>query len=129
MKLFIQESGQQVGHQIAEAYTFLRRLRGLMLTKSLAEGNGLHIRPCRGVHSFFMKYPIDVLHLSVDNKVVGMEQGLKPGCIGMSFQGTHSVVELPAGTIETARVFVGHTAKFQNQTKPILGGIYNDEQT
>ncbi|TFE28638.1 DUF192 domain-containing protein [Cohnella luojiensis] len=128
MKLFIQESGQQVGHQIEEAHTFLRRLRGLMLTKSLAEGNGLHIRPCRGVHSFFMRYPIDVLHLSEDNIVVGMEQGLKPGRIGRSFRGTRAVVELPAGTLETAGVCVGHTAKFQKQTKLILGGIYNDEQ-
>ncbi|RAP73723.1 DUF192 domain-containing protein [Paenibacillus montanisoli] len=112
MKLLIQESGQLVGHRIVEAHTFLRRLRGLMLTDSLAEGNGLHIRPCQGVHSFFMKYPIDVLHLSEDNIVIGLEQELRPGKIGANIRGTHSVVELPAGTIASAGICIGQTAMF-----------------
>jgi uncharacterized membrane protein (UPF0127 family) len=113
VKLIIQESGQQVGHHIAEAYSFIRRLRGLMLTKSLSEGNGLHIRPCRAVHSFFMKYSIDVLHLDEASQIVGIEQRLKPGNLGETFRGTRSVVELPAGTIEQADVRIGQTAVFE----------------
>jgi uncharacterized membrane protein (UPF0127 family) len=113
LKLIIQESGQQVGHHIAEAYSFIRRLRGLMLTKSLSEGYGLHIRPCRAVHSFFMKYSIDVLHLDEASQIVGIEQRLKPGNLGETFRGTRSVVELPAGTIEQADVRIGQTAVFE----------------
>lgn len=113
MKLFIQESGQLVGHQVAEAYSFVRRLRGLMFTHSLSEGHGLHIRPCRAVHSFFMKYSIDVLHLDETNQIVGIEQSLKPGNMGQTFRGTRSIVELPAGTLEPAGVRIGQTVVFR----------------
>lgn len=112
MKLMIRESGRQLGTRIGRADTFLRRFRGLMLTDSLPEGSGLHIHPCRAVHSFLMKFPIDVLHLDKDGRIVGMERELKPGCIGATFRGTRSVVELPAGTLERAEVRVGQTAEF-----------------
>lgn len=115
MRLIIQESGQQVGHRIAEAYTFLRRLRGLMLTNSLSEGYGLHIRPCRAVHSFFMKYSIDVLHLDEAGQIVGIQNRLTPGKFGQTFRGTCSVVEIPAGTIERAGVRIGQTAVFEQE--------------
>jgi uncharacterized membrane protein (UPF0127 family) len=113
MKLIIQESGQQVGHRIAAAYSFLRRLRGLMLTSSLSEGSGLHIRPCRAVHSFFMKYPIDVLHLDEENCIVGIQHRLTPGKLGNVFRGTRSVVELPAGTLEGVNIQLGQKAVFE----------------
>ncbi|MFC5469333.1 DUF192 domain-containing protein [Cohnella suwonensis] len=116
MKLIIQESGQLVGHRIAEAYSFPRRFRGLMLTGSLSEGSGLHIRPCRGVHSFFMKYPIDVLHLDEEDRIVGIQLRLDPGKLGTAFRGTRSVVELPAGTLERACVRLGQKAVFQANT-------------
>lgn len=114
----IRETGELLGEKIAEALTFYSRLRGLMLTASLPEGSGLHIRPCRSVHSFFMKYPIDVLHLSQSGEVVGLEHRLQPGKVGKRFQGTFSVVELPEGTLERVGATVGQTVFFPNQTKP-----------
>lgn len=113
MKLVIRENGEPLGLHIAGAYTFFRRLRGLMLTDSLPEGHGLHIRPCRSVHSFFMRYPIDVLYLDDTGRIVGIEHQLKPGSVGASFRGTRSVVELPEGTLEQAGVRIGQTAEFQ----------------
>ncbi|WP_123043081.1 DUF192 domain-containing protein [Cohnella candidum] len=113
MMLVIRETGRQLGLRIEKADTFFRRFRGLMLTPSLSEGSGLHIQPCRAVHSFFMKYPVDVLHLDAEGKIVGMEHGLKPGNIGISFRKTRSVVELPAGTLTREEVQLGHTAIFE----------------
>lgn len=108
LKLVIRETGELIAEQLSEAYTFRRRLKGLMGTNTLPEGVGLHIRPCKSVHSFFMKYDIDVLHLNKDGQVVGTEYGLKPGRIGSVFRGTESVVELPAGTLERFQVRNGH---------------------
>lgn len=110
MLLVIRESGRRLGDRIDRADTFLRRFRGLMLTRALPEGAGLHLDPCRAVHSFLMKYPIDVLHLDAEHRIVGMERELKPGNIGAVFRGTRSIVELPAGTLEQAKVRVGQTA-------------------
>ncbi len=112
-ELEIRETGEQLGVNVSEALTFFSRLRGLMLTESLPEGSGLHIRPCRSVHSFFMKYPIDVLHLSQSGKVVGIEHRLQPGKVGKRFQGTFSIVELPEGTLERAGAAIGQTVRFQ----------------
>lgn len=113
-ELEIRETGERLGKKISEALTFFSRLRGLMLTESLPEGSGLHIRPCRSVHSFFMKYPIDVLHLSQSGKVVGIEHRLQPGKVGKRFQGTFSIVELPEGTLERVGAAIGQTVRFQN---------------
>lgn len=60
-----------------------------------------------------MKYSIDVLHLDEAGQIVGIEQRLQPGGIGKTFKGTHSVVELPAGTLEQAGAEIGQTVKFE----------------
>lgn len=109
MRLRIRETGEQLAVQVRTAYSFGRRLRGLMLTESLPAGQGLHLHPCRSVHSFFMRYPIDVLYLNESGVIVGVQESLKPGRVGTSFLGTKSVVELPEGTLRRAAVQVGQS--------------------
>ncbi|MBW5447511.1 DUF192 domain-containing protein [Cohnella sp. CFH 77786] len=113
MKLTVRESGRQLASQMSEARSFWKRLRGLMLTESLPEGCGLHIRTCKSVHSFLMNYPIDVLHLDENGQITGIEHRLGTGTIGKAFPGTRSVVELPAGTLAREEVKVGQTVIFQ----------------
>lgn len=110
MKLVIRESGERLGDQIECAYTFWRRLKGLVGRRSLPSGYGLHIQPCKSVHMFFMTCDLDVLHLDKSGIVVGMEHRLRPGKVGTVFEGTRSVVELPAGTLAAAKVELGQTA-------------------
>jgi uncharacterized membrane protein (UPF0127 family) len=109
MKMVIRESGLLLGHRIDRAETFIQRFKGLMLMKQLPIGHGLYIRPCKTVHTFFMKFEIDVLHLDEDGRIVGMEQSLKPGTIGAAIPATKSVLELPAGTLEQAGICMGQT--------------------
>jgi uncharacterized membrane protein (UPF0127 family) len=56
------------------------RFRGLMATEAdrFPAGEGLWIVPCRGVHTFAMRFPIDVVYLDSDKIVVHMEENLKP---------------------------------------------------
>ncbi|WP_281884269.1 DUF192 domain-containing protein [Paenibacillus sp. YYML68] len=113
MRLVVRESGIQLAETIMEALTFGRRLRGLMLTASLPEGCGLLLRPCRSVHTFLMKYAIDVVHLDEEERIVGLEHELRPGRIGAVFAGTRSVVELPAGTLRrSGGIEVGQTVQW-----------------
>lgn len=118
MKVVIRESGAVLGNRIAAADTFFRRFKGLMLTGRLPDGEGLYIRPCTSVHTFFMKYAIDVLHLNEEGRIVGMESSLKPGKWGASIKGTRYVVELPAGTLEKARACIGQTVIFEEEINP-----------
>lgn len=83
------------------------RLRGLIGVRHLAPGDGLAIIPCRGVHCMFMSIPIDVLYVDKCDRVVGMDQELKPWRFGSFYKGVYYVIELPAGTIARTATQVG----------------------
>ena len=94
---------------ITLAATHWSRFCGLMCTATaeFGPGNGLWIVPCRGVHSFAMKFPIDVIYLDRRKCVVHIEENLRPWRIArLSFE-TASVLELPAGTLRSSRTTVG----------------------
>jgi len=67
---------------VRTASTFLSRLVGLLGTAAIAEGEGLWIVPCRGVHTLGMRYPIDVAFLDARGVVVGILEGLPPNRVG-----------------------------------------------
>jgi uncharacterized membrane protein (UPF0127 family) len=83
----------------AEARSFATRFMGLMGRKELPFGDGLHIVPCNGIHTFFMRIPIDVLFLDRSLKVVKALAAIPPWRATKVYFAAHSVLELPAGTI------------------------------
>ena len=80
------------------ADTSEKRRTGLLKHTGLEPGQGLWIIPCESVHSFFMKFTIDVLYLDREKKVRGMRPNMKPWRLSACLP-AHSVLELPAGTI------------------------------
>jgi uncharacterized membrane protein (UPF0127 family) len=80
------------------ADTSARRRQGLLKHKGLDRGEGLWIVPCEGVHTFGMKFPIDVVFLNKKKQVVKVRPEMKWGRISLSLR-AHSVLELPAGTV------------------------------
>lgn len=113
MRLLIEENGRILAREVRQAHRFADRLIGLMGSKSLPADSCLYLKPCRSVHTFFMRYNIDVLYLDESNRIVGMEPDLKPGRIGSAFQGTESIVELPAGALYRAAPELGQTVRFE----------------
>lgn len=75
------------------AHTFLKRLLGLMFRSGLPPGNALLLEPCTGIHTFFMRFPIDVVYLDRNNTVLKKET-VFPWRIGSLVKGTRSVMEL-----------------------------------
>lgn len=114
MKLVNLDTGEVLADHLGEARTFFRRLKGLMFTKHLMPEDGLYLVPCRSVHSFFMNYSIDVLYLNNQLQIIAMDMRLKPGKFGQVNRNTTSVVELPAGMLESSQTRVGQTVRFQN---------------
>ena len=82
-----------------EARSFATRFVGLMGRKELPFGQGLHIVPCNGIHTFFMRIPIDALFLDRSLKVVKAHSALPPWRATRVYFAAHSVLELPSGTI------------------------------
>ena len=87
------------GKEIACATTALSRLVGLLRHKHLRAGEGLWISPSHGVHTFGMKFTIDVVALDKSLRVVQTWDGVKPNRVtGISLK-VRSVLELAAGEI------------------------------
>src|ERR671935_1470608 len=74
----------------------LTRLRGMLGRKEPAPGEGLLLKPTAAIHTCFMRFPIDVVFLDADLRVVGVTTGLKPWR-GAVRRGARSVLELRAG--------------------------------
>lgn len=107
MRVVNLSNGTELADQVSAADTFFKRLKGLMFTKNLLAGHGLHIQPCRSIHTFFMNYPIDVLYLSEHLEVVGMDETMGPTTVGKYQRKAFSVLELPAGTINKTETRIG----------------------
>jgi uncharacterized protein len=74
---------------------FFSRLRGLLGRPCPAPGDAVWLVPCRQVHSFGMRYAIDVVHLDAAGTVVAVET-LKPWRLSRYVARAHSVLELKA---------------------------------
>jgi len=82
------------------ANTFLLRLVGLLGKRSIAPDEGLLIRPSSGVHTFGMRFPIDIVALDKRNRVLGAWSNIGPWRIrGLGLR-TRSILELAAGRID-----------------------------
>ncbi len=96
-----------VADRLRSAHTHWTRLRGLLGTSGLAPGEGLWIRPCRQVHMFGMRYPIDVVFLDDGLGVVHTIPSLAPWAVSPHVDRATSVIELPAGTLARIGVAPG----------------------
>ena len=95
--------------QLSIAATHWTRLRGLMCTEagSFHAGRGLWIVPSRGVHTFAMRFPIDVVYLDEEKTVVHLEQDLKPWRVAALRMQAASVIELPRNILHTTGTSIG----------------------
>lgn len=93
-------SGMVVADRLSAAHTHWRRLKGLLGTRALEPGQGLWLKPCRQVHTFGMRYALDLVFLDENGRIVQTLAGLGANKISPSISGAASVLELPAGALQ-----------------------------
>ena len=81
------------------ADTSRKRRVGLLKHERLEPGEGLWISPCESVHTFFMKFPIDLVYLDKQRKVRKVRSAVPAWRLSACLT-AHSILELPAGTVE-----------------------------
>jgi len=91
-----QEDGSVVCERCLVAATALSRLKGLLGRSGLEPGEGLLLRPASSIHTFFMRFPIDVVFLDRELEVRKVVPELGPWRFAGS-RGAKSALELPAG--------------------------------
>ena len=98
----------QLGDRVRLTRDGHSRRKGLLGRSQLSAGEGLWIVPCEAVHTFAMRFPIDLVYLDRQNQVVKTRSNVGPwrlsGCLW-----AHSVIELPAGTVRDTLTIKGDT--------------------
>lgn len=90
-------TGEVLGSSVRMADSFIDRLRGLMLHPRLAYGQGLLLNPCKSIHTHFMQFPIDVIFINRERRVVAVIPGLRPWRQSPVVREAQAVLELPQG--------------------------------
>jgi uncharacterized membrane protein (UPF0127 family) len=96
-RLEVASTRRALATNIHVADTFVRRLRGLVGRPSLEQGEALLFERARQVHTFGMRFPIDVVFCDRDWLVVHVVAGLRPRRVTRFVREADRVVELPAG--------------------------------
>ncbi|MBP1466812.1 DUF192 domain-containing protein [Candidatus Chloroploca sp. M-50] len=113
--VYNQTRGLPLALVCTEARSFLARGKGLIGHPGLAPGEGLLIVPCSSVHSFFMRFPIDVVFVNRHDRVVGLSSALPPNRPFAGAWRSHYVLELPAGMIAATGTALGDQVRLERQ--------------
>jgi hypothetical protein len=105
-------SGGVIAGQVMWADTVLTRLVGLLGRRELAPGAALWISPCKGIHTMGMRFPIDVVFLDKDMRVVALRERVAPWRMTRIVMSASSVLEMAAGSIARTGVAVGDELDF-----------------
>jgi uncharacterized protein len=80
----------------------------------LPAGDGIVISPCTSVHMFFMRFPLDVVYIDKQHRVVKTATNVKPWRVSFGGKGAHAAIELPVGAIATSKTEAGDELRFSD---------------
>jgi uncharacterized protein len=95
-----------VADTLLRAFDSESRRRGLLKRDFLADGSALVIAPTNAIHTFFMRFAIDVAFVARDGRVLKLRRAMPPWRIAAAW-GAFAVVELAAGALDRADVRPG----------------------
>jgi len=102
-----------IADKVGVAATRVARRTGLLNHERLEPGEALWIVPSRGVHTFGMKFTIDVIALDERGVIIDCVPNMKPWRIRFPRRGTAGVLELPAGRVAASGTEIGHRILFE----------------
>jgi uncharacterized membrane protein (UPF0127 family) len=111
-----QTRNADLGAAVDVADTSAKRRMGLLKHQRLEPGEGLWIVPCESVHTFFMKFPIDLVYLDKQRKVRKVRSAV-PAWRMSACLTAHSILELPAGTAERTGTVAGDELSIEKLTE------------
>jgi uncharacterized protein len=89
------------------AATFWARLRGLMGRSSLSDGEGLILVGDKSIHTFLMRFPIDVVYANRQWQIIHIDVAMPRNRVGPRVGQAAYVLELPVGVVRSTGTTVG----------------------
>ena len=106
LMLWNERSGRPLATHLEGAFDSASRRRGLLGRDGLAEGSALIIAPCQAVHTFRMRFPIDIVFADRQGHVVHVRSHVVARRLAGAWR-AFAVIELPAGAAQHADVQTG----------------------
>jgi uncharacterized membrane protein (UPF0127 family) len=94
-------TGRVVAHRLLPAFESQTRRTGLLKHTSLADGEAMIIAPTNAVHTWFMKFDIDIAFVTRDGRVLKARDTVRPWRMTGAFGG-FAVIEMKAGSFASA---------------------------
>jgi uncharacterized protein len=104
----VDQEGRVIATRVSGAFDATARKRGLLGRETLREGEALVIAPSNAIHTLFMRFPIDVVHVDRTGRVLKITAGLRPWRADAAWRG-FAVVEMAAGAAARSGLRVGDT--------------------
>lgn len=117
LTVFNTSKGILIGEKIKPAFSFWTRLKGLLGSKGLTDGEGLLLFPCSGIHCFGMRFAIDAIFLDGEGRVLQIREDLRSGAWA-GHKGARYVLEISAGQVRKKMVEVGDIINFRMNNLP-----------
>jgi hypothetical protein len=105
-RLVNERTGGVVADHVVGAFDSQARRTGLLAHESMPVGTAMIIAPTNAIHTFFMKFAIDVLFVAKDGLVVKARGAVLPWRMSAAWR-AHAVIELASGTLERSSVLPG----------------------
>lgn len=107
MNIYNSTKNTLISDKVEVAKTFWTRTCGLIPRKEILKGESLMIEPCCSVHTFFMRFPIDIIFVDRENKVIALYENVGRNKALPIHPGAKYVIELCAGEISALNVEKG----------------------
>ena len=101
-----QQTGAVVATHLLPAFDSATRNVGLLGRHSLDPGTAMIIAPTNAVHTFFMRFPIDIAFVKKDGRILKIRERLPAWRMAAAW-GAYAVVEMPAGSFDLAATATG----------------------
>jgi uncharacterized membrane protein (UPF0127 family) len=116
LRVVNQTRGTVLAESMEVADSAASRNKGLLGRDRLLPGEGLWILPCESVHTFWMRFSIDLIYLDRKKRIRKLTHSLPPwrlsGCLR-----AYSVLELPSGTLRASQTQLGDVLEFSSASE------------
>jgi uncharacterized protein len=106
VRLVNQRNGCILADVVLPAFDSTSRRKGLLSRDSFADGHALVIAPTNAIHTWFMRFAIDIAFVARDGRVLKTRAAMPPWRITAAL-GAYAAIEMPAGTLERSSTACG----------------------
>ena len=111
-RVLVDDEGIIIADKCRLAMNFIARLKGLMFRQCLEDGEALLLAPCNSIHTYFMRFPIDLVFINRDGMAVKEIRNMEPCRMMNPVAHVWATLELKGGLLES---LVGSTGTIEGR--------------